>query len=193
MKLSDGGIFEQLRKGNIKIEPLDVDLHKDMEEQIYNSKQIQPASVDLRLDSELLVYNDIEEIDTKNMPEPDERRTGSELYLNEGEFALASTKEHLRIARNISAEVKGRSSVGRAGFHIHTAGWVDPGFEGDITLELVNHAPATVRLHEDMRICQVVFDEISSPAIRAYGEKKDAKYQGQKGATASRLQEDFDK
>ncbi len=192
MKLSDGGIYQRLMDGTLEITPLDLNEElPTVKEQIDASSQIQPASVDLRLGDSLRVYEDIDVIDTQEMPEPDEVRTGETLRLNSGEFALASTKETVCVPDDLSAEVKGRSSVGRAGFHIHTAGWVDPGFEGQITLELVNHAPAPVILHADMRICQIVFDTLDEPAVTAYGDKPDAKYQGQTGPTASRLNRDF--
>lgn len=191
MKLSDGDICGRLHSGELKIEPLDVNEQLNIEKQIEQSEQIQPASVDLSLGDTLRVYNDVDVIDTQDMPEPDDTRTGERLELQPGEFAIASTKETIQIPNDLSAEVKGRSSVGRAGFHVHTAGWVDPGFTGQITLELANHTNATVVLYEGMRVCQMVFDTLSSPAVVGYGEKSDAKYQGQTGPTASRLNEDW--
>lgn len=194
MKLSDGEIYNRLKNGNLEISTTDIDFHsnKDIKDIVDDSKQLQPASVDLKLEGELRVYNDIDFIDVQSMPEPDDVRRGDEIILKQGEFALASTRETVRIPNDLSAEVKGRSSVGRAGFHIHTAGWVDPGFEGQITLELVNHAPAPVKLHKDMRICQIVFDTLDSSVVSGYGDKPDAKYQNQSGPTASRLNQDFE-
>ena len=194
MRLSDKSIVKKLMSGEISIEPLDWDESEgSIKEQIIASDQIQPASVDLRLSNELRIYDKdkIDIIDTKNMPEPDEIRSGEELILNDGEFALASTIETVRISNKYDAEIKGRSSIGRAGSHIHTAGWVDPGFEGQITLELINHAPCPVKLYEGMRIGQIVFGELKEPALVGYGDQKDSKYQNQKGATASRIDEDF--
>ena len=195
MRLSDQGIVNELIKGNIVIDPIDWDNDKDksIKQQIVDSSQIQPASVDLRLGDELRLYDEeLEVIDTKNMPTPDEVRKGKELVLNSGEFALASTKETVKIPNDFDAEIKGRSSIGRAGSHIHTAGWVDPGFEGQVTLELINHASAPVKLYEGMRICQIVFGRLESPALVGYGDQKDSKYQNQKGATASKIDEDFE-
>lgn len=194
MRLSDEGIVKKLISGEIEIKPIDwSESDGTIEEQIMNSSQIQPASVDLRLDNELRLYGqNVDIIDTKNMPEPDEIRRGEELILNSGEFALASTKETVRIPNDFDAEIKGRSSIGRAGSHIHTAGWVDPGFEGQVTLELINHSPAPVKLYEGMRICQIVFGELKSPALIGYGDQPDSKYQNQQGATASKIDEDFD-
>lgn len=195
MRLSDQGIINELSKGNIVIDPIDWDNDEDksIKQQIVDSSQIQPASVDLRLGDELRLYDEeLEVIDTKNMPTPDEVRKGKELVLNSGEFALASTKETVKIQNDFDAEIKGRSSIGRAGSHIHTAGWVDPGFEGQVTLELINHASAPVKLYEGMRICQIVFGRLESPALVGYGDQKDSKYQNQKGATASKIDEDFE-
>ncbi len=195
MRLSDQGIINELIKGRIVIDPIDWenDTSKTIKEQIEDSIQIQPASVDLRLGNELRLYDeDLEIIDTKDMPDPDEIRQGEELVLNSGEFALASTKETVKIPNDFDAEIKGRSSIGRAGSHIHTAGWVDPGFEGQVTLELINHASSPVKLYEGMRICQIIFGRLESPALIGYGDQKDSKYQHQKGATASRIDEDFE-
>ncbi len=192
MKLNDGYIYDYIERGDLVIEPLDIDVGKgDKITQIEESKQIQPASVDIRLGNSLEVYNDVDKIDVKNMPEPDEIRTGEELILKPKEFALASTVEWFEIPDYLAAEVKGRSSVGRAGFHIHTAGWVDPDFKGEITLELVNHTTADVTLYSGMRIGQIVFDYLIEPAVVGYGDKDGSKYQGQKGPTASRLDKDF--
>ncbi len=194
MRLSDQGIVNELINERIVIEPIDWenDPDKNIEQQIKESSQIQPASVDLRIDNELRLYDEkIDVIDTKNMPEPDKIRRGEELILHSGEFALASTKETVKIPNDFDAEIKGRSSIGRAGSHIHTAGWVDPGFEGQVTLELINHTSSSVKLYEGMRICQIVFGRLESPALIGYGDQKDSKYQHQKGATASKIDEDF--
>lgn len=192
MRLSDEGIVKRLIDGTIRINPIDWnESDGDIVQQIKSSEQIQPASVDLRLGNELRLYNNLEIIDVKNMPEPDEIRQGEELVLKSGEFALASTKESVFVPNELEAEIKGRSSIGRAGSHIHTAGWVDPGFEGQITLELINHAPVPVKLYEGMRICQIVFGTLESPALVGYGEQSDSKYQNQQGATGSRIDEDF--
>lgn len=179
MTLSDTDIMNHLET-DLGITPIDVE------------EQVQPASVDLRLQGELHVFEQSDEpLDTREEAEPEEVRTGEELILYPGEFAIASTVEEVEIPDYLSAEVKGRSSIGRLGFHIHTAGWVDPGFEGQITLELVNHSPRPVILHSDMRVCQIVFNMLSSPAETPYGEKANSKYQGQKGPTASRIDQDF--
>jgi len=194
MRLSDQGIINELINERIVIDPIDWenDPDKSIKQQIDESSQIQPASVDLRIDDELRLYDEkIDLIDTKNMPEPNEIRKGKELVLHSGEFALASTKETVKIPNDFDAEIKGRSSIGRAGSHIHTAGWVDPGFEGQVTLELINHTSSSVKLYEGMRICQIVFGRLESPALIGYGDQKDSKYQNQKGATASKIDEDF--
>lgn len=193
MVLSDEGIVKSIDNNEIEIEPLDLDFsYSTVEEQIKNSSQVQPASVDLKLGDKLLVYDrNIDMIDIKNIPEPNQVREGSELVLKSGEFALASTKERVKIPNNIYAEIKGRSSIGRAGFHIHTAGWVDPGYDGQITLELVNHSPSSITLYEDMRICQIIFGLLETPAKIGYGQQSDSKYQNQSGPTPSKIDEDF--
>lgn len=103
--------------------------------------------------------------------------------LRPGQFALASTREYVRIPPNMTAIVEGRSSLGRRGLLIHiTAGYIDPGFEGNITLELLNVSPWTIELTPGERVCQVHF-HMGEPAANPYC----GKYQGQRGVTESRL------
>ncbi|MFB6265730.1 MAG: dCTP deaminase, partial [Candidatus Nanohaloarchaea archaeon] len=110
------------------------------------------------------------------------------VIIHPGEFILGSSLETVNVPDDLVARVEGRSSYGRLGIVVHaTAGFVDPGFEGQITLEMQNLGNAPVRVYPEDRICQVVFETMTSEAETPYGEKKNAKYQGQKGATGSKL------
>lgn len=158
--------------------------------------QLGPSSYDLRLGYEFGVLNTrkIEKIDTKNMEkyndyiETETHEPGEGVVIHPGEFILGGTLETLKVPDNLVARVEGRSSYGRLGIIVHaTAGYVDPGFEGDITLEMQNLGNAPVKLYPEDRVCQVVFETMTSEAENPYGEKTDSKYMGQTGATGSRL------
>jgi len=158
--------------------------------------QLGPSSFDLRLGYEFGIINTrkIEKIDTKNMEKYEEvieKETHSSedgVVIHPGEFILGSTLETINVPKNLVARVEGRSSYGRLGIIIHaTAGFVDPGFEGDITLEIQNLGNAPVKLYPEDRVCQIVFETMTSEAENPYNEKTDSKYQGQTGATGSRL------
>ena len=104
---------------------------------------------------------------------------------------LATTLEHVEIPNDLLARLEGRSSIGRLGIVIHsTAGFIDPGFKGKITLEISNLGHIAVALYPRMRICHLAFEEMSSPVRSGYGERHGSKYQGQDAATASRLFQD---
>lgn len=167
--------------------PLDLDL------------QLGPSSLDLRLGYEFGVLNTrkIEMIDTKEMEKygeyiQKEEHTAEEgVVIHPGEFILGSTLEDLNVPDDLVARVEGRSSYGRLGIIVHaTAGYIDPGFEGNITLEIQNLGNAPVKLYPEDRVCQVVFETMTSKADKPYGEKTDSKYMGQKGATGSKLQQE---
>src|SRR5690606_40942378 len=188
MILSDRDIAERLRRGDLEITPLD-----DPE------LQIQPASVDLRLGSSFVVYQlpHVPFIDSRD-PDAVTRYTdeiriaeGESFVLHPGEFALGSTIERVKIPADLVARVEGRSSIGRLAIVVHaTAGFIDPGFEGEITLDLSNLGRCPVKLYPGMRISQVVFQTMVSPAERPYGTARGSKYQGQAGPVASRLSSD---
>jgi dCTP deaminase len=188
MILSDRDIRARLAQGDLVIEPLD-----DPE------LQIQPASVDLRLDSRFIVYKlpHVPVIDPRT-PETMESYTssitmadGDPFVLHPGEFALGSTIERVRIPNDLVARVEGRSSFGRLAVVVHaTAGFVDPGFEGQITLELSNLGRCAVLLYPGARISQLVFETMTSPAERPYGAARGSKYQGQMGPVMSRVNRD---
>lgn len=171
MILSDKTIRELLSKGELSISPLE-------------DAQIQPASVDIRLGNSFGVIesgsNSILKMDT---PAKYRNITDSEFLLLPGQFVLASTMEYFRLPDNLTAFVEGRSSVGRLGLFIQNAGWVDPGFEGEITLELFNASNSAIELKAGRRVGQLVFAQMDRKAEKPYR----GKYQGQRGATGSRI------
>lgn len=189
MILSDGDIRERLQRGDLQIDPF-----PDLE------VQLQPASVDLRLDPRFVVYRlphvaCIDPADPKTVSGYTESvaiAQGDAFVLQPGEFALGSTVEAVRIPNDLVARVEGRSSIGRLAVVVHaTAGFIDPGFEGQITLELSNLGRCAVKLYPGMRISQVVFHELRSPSERPYGAARHSKYQGQKGPEPSRIDVDL--
>ena len=185
MILSDADILRRLEDGNLSVEPLDdLDL------------QIQPASIDLRLGREFLEFQrtNIPCIHPDSEQEVSEYVTetvvddGDEFILHPGDFVLGTTKERVEIPADLLAHVEGRSSFGRLAVVIHaTAGVVDPGYCGQITLELSNLGTAPVALKPGTRISQLIFTELKSPSERPYGEGRGSKYQNQSGPQASRI------
>lgn len=181
MILSDRTILSKLQSKEIIIKPTPT------------SEQIQPSSIDLRLGNEYLSpIHSQETIDIKNNEPKYQQMKGDAIILPANEFILATTKEYVEIPTNLIARVEGRSSVGRLGIAIHiTAGFIDAGFKGQITLEIKNLSHNNIILYEDMRICQLVFEELNEPAMRPYGECNN-KYQNQKGVTGSLMYWDND-
>ena len=186
MVLSDRTIKEEIEAGNIVIEPLD-------------PINIQPASVDVRLDSTVLVfrnsrlaYIDVRQ-DVSDLTEAEEIIEGQPFILHPGEFVLASTLEHIEIPADIVARLEGKSSLGRIGLLIHsTAGYVDPGWKGHLTLELSNVARLPITLYVGMPIGQLSFLRLSTAAENVYGSKAlNSKYLGQTQPTASRMHKNF--
>lgn len=158
--------------------------------------QLGPSSFDMRLGYEFGVLNTrkLELIDTKDMDSYEEyiqkEKHGADegVVIHPGEFILGSTLEEVNVPENMVARVEGRSSYGRLGVIVHaTAGFVDPGFKGDITLEMQNLGNAPVKVYPEDRICQIVFETMTSEADNPYGDKRDNKYMGQSGATGSKL------
>ncbi|RJS97099.1 MULTISPECIES: dCTP deaminase [Halococcus] len=190
MILSDGDIRRRLAAGSLAIEPL-----------ADPALQIQPASVDLRLGREFLEFqrtnipcihpdstNEVDEYVTETVVDEDE-----EFILHPGDFVLGTTVERLSVPDDLIAHVEGRSSLGRLAVVIHaTAGIVDPGYRGQVTLELSNLGTAPVALSPGMRISQVVFTELKSPAEEPYGAGRGSKYQDQTGPQASRIGNDHE-
>jgi dCTP deaminase len=185
MILSDRDIRERLARGDLKIGPLE-----DPE------LQIQPASVDVRLGDEFIVYRPsqvacLDPRDPSTLSAAAERLTvapGQGFILHPGEFGLGATVEEVTIPNDLVATVDGRSSIGRLAVVVHaTAGFIDPGFSGQITLELSNIGPIPVRLWPGMRVAQIVLHQLSSPADRPYGPARGSAYHGQRGPQLSRI------
>ena len=170
MVLSDKTIMRMLREGTLSVSPLE-------------EGQIQPASVDIRLGNMFSIIEDLPRgvIDLEN--EIRYRTMETDTYvLLPGQFVLATTMEYIELPDNLTAFVEGRSSLGRMGLFIQNAGWVDPGFKGEITLELFNANRCAIELKAGRRVGQLVFAEMDAAALHPY----QGKYQGQTGATGSR-------
>lgn len=174
MILSDQTIRKLLQEGSLFISPLE-------------DEQIQPASVDIRLGDTFSIVEDTSDgiITMENEIHYKTITTDTYLLLP-GQFVLATTMEYFRLPDNLTAFVEGRSSLGRMGLFIQNAGWVDPGFEGEITLELFNANRCAIRLQAGRRVGQLVFAQMDAPALVPY----QGKYQGQRGATGSRVFQD---
>ena len=188
MLLSDRDIRSEIQSGRVAVEPFD-------------EAMIQPSSVDVRLDKFFRVFENhkysvidpsIEqaELTREVIAEDDEA-----FILHPGEFVLASTYEVITLPDDIAGRLEGKSSLGRLGLLTHsTAGFIDPGFSGHITLELSNVANLPVKLYPGMKICQLCLIKLSSPAEHPYGSAVYAsRYQGQRGPTASRSFMNFHK
>ena len=187
MVLSDRSIRAEIAAGRIVVKPIDLD-------------DVQPASIDLHLDCRFLVFANTRQpyIDVREsldgLTEAVEIDAGKPFMLHPGEFALGSTREHIALPADLVARLEGKSSLGRLGLLIHsTAGFVDPGWQGRLTLELSNVARLPIALYPGMKIGQISFLRLSTPAERLYGSPElGSKYQGQAGPTASRFHQDFD-
>lgn len=186
MVLSDRTIKEEIAKGRIVIDPL-------------GEGCIQPASVDVHLDRQVLVfrnsrrpYIDVRE-DMSDLTEMMEIDEDKPFMLHPGEFVLASTREHIELPEDLVARLEGKSSLGRIGLLIHsTAGYVDPGWKGHLTLELSNVANLPVTLYYGMKIGQLSYLRLSTAAENLYGSPAlGSKYQGQTEPTGSRIYQDF--
>ena len=171
MILSDKTITKMLKEGTLEISPL-------------TQEQIQPASVDIRLGDTFSVVEDSSTgiITLENEIKYKTIKTDTYLLLP-GQFVLATTMEYFALPNNLTAFVEGRSSLGRMGLFIQNAGWVDPGFKGEITLELFNANRCAIELKSGRRVGQLVFAEMDDEALNPYN----GKYQGQTGATGSRV------
>jgi dCTP deaminase len=188
MILSDRDIRARLSRGDLAIGPLS-------DEKL----QIQPASVDLRLGHEFLVYHParvscLDPREPSTIAEAMDRVSieGERAFvLHPGEFALGTTEERVRMPDDLVGVVDGRSSIGRLAVVVHaTAGFIDPGFEGQITLELSNIGSIPVKLYPGMRIAQIVMHVMSSPAELPYGEARGSQYNSQTGPQPSRIRLD---
>ena len=159
-------------------------LNKDLVVEPITGESIQPASIDCRLGNHFLV---VEDFNMKTIDLDSEiiyrQYEGKEITLPPHTFLLATTMEWIKLPSYLTAFVEGRSSVGRLGLFIQNAGWVDPGFEGNITLELYNANSLPIQLHAGRRICQLVFCKMDQTAERPYR----GKYQGQHRTVGSRI------
>ena len=177
MILSDKTIKEMLRDKSLTITPL-------------TDSQIQPASFDIRLGNTFSIVDDIPSgVITLDSEIKYKTLTTDKYLILPGQFVLATTMEYFELPDDLTAFVEGRSSLGRMGLFIQNAGWVDPGFKGEITLELFNANRCAIELTAGRRVGQLVFAKMDSAAENPY----DGKYQGQTGATGSRVFMDRDK
>lgn len=180
--LSDRSIRAALNSGRLRIHPLADDT------------VIQPSSVDVHLAADFRVFDSHahQVIDPRRLPADLTREVVASadrpFVLHPGQFVLASTVETIGVPDDLVARVEGKSSLGRCGLCVHaTAGFVDAGFQGQITLELSNVASLPVLLYPGMKIAQLAFQQLDGPAERPYGHPDlNSKYQGQSGPTASR-------
>lgn len=181
MILSDRDIRNRLEAdGGLEIDEMDLE------------NQLQPASLDIRLGHEFAKTPNDQIIDPENEDVEYNRFLVDHkgYVVDPGEFLLGTTKETIKLPRDLVAKVEGRSSYGRLGVIIHaTAGFIDAGFQGQITLEISNIASSSVRLRPNTRIGQLVFHQLDTPSEVPYGDKPDAKYQGQQGPVGSKLGE----
>jgi dCTP deaminase len=184
--LSDRDILAEIDSGRLSLDPFDPEM-------------IQPSSIDVRLDRFFRVFENhryphidpsVEQPDLTRMVEPD----GDEPFiLHPGEFVLASTYEVVSLPDYLASRLEGKSSLGRLGLLTHsTAGFIDPGFSGHVTLELSNVATLPIKLWPGMKIGQLCVFRLSSPAEHPYGSAKyGSRYQGQRGPTPSRSFKNF--
>ncbi len=177
MILSDKTLMKMLDEHTLVVNPIEIE-------------QIQPASIDIRIGN---TYSIVEDSPSGTINLDDEityKRIAADKYiLLPGQFVLATTMEFVELPDNLTAFVEGRSSLGRLGLFIQNAGWVDPGFKGEITLELFNANRCAIELNAGRRIGQLVFAQLDDNALNPYR----GKYQGQRGATGSKVYLDKDR
>ena len=186
MVLSDRSIRRLVEQGRIGIEP-------------YEPELMQPSSLDVRVDRFFRVFRNSRYpfIDVKtqqeDLTELVEVDDGEAFILHPGEFVLGSTLERVTLPDDLVARLEGKSSLGRLGLLIHsTAGFIDPGWDGHVTLELSNVANLPITIYPEMKIGQLSFMQLTEAAERPYGsEGIGSKYQGQRGPTPSRYWQNF--
>ncbi len=186
MVLSDGTIRRLIENGRIRIEPFDPSL-------------MQPSSVDVRVDRYFRVFRNSRypyidvKIEQEGLTELVEVSGDEAFILHPGEFVLGSTLERITLPDDLVARLEGKSSLGRLGLLIHsTAGFIDPGWDGHVTLELSNVANLPITIYPGMKIGQVSFVQLTEPAETPYGAAGiGSKYQGQQGPTPSRYWQNF--
>ncbi len=186
--LSDRDILAEIDAERVQLDPLDLDM-------------IQPSSIDVRLDRFFRVFDNHKyphidpAADQTDLTRAVEVASDETFVLHPGEFVLGSTYELVTLPDDVAARLEGKSSLGRLGLLTHsTAGFIDPGFSGHVTLELANVATLPIVLYPGMKIGQLCFFRLTSPADNPYGsEKYGSRYQGQRGPTASRSHANFHK
>src|SRR5215475_6936354 len=187
MVLSDRTIKEEIAAGRLVFDPYDEGL-------------VQPSSVDMRVDRSFRVFNnsrypyiDVRE-PMENLTELVTVEDEEPFVLHPGEFVLGQTLERVRLPDDLVARLEGKSSLGRLGLVIHsTAGFIDPGWDGHVTLELSNVANLPITIYPGMKIGQISFMQMTEPAATPYGsEAIGSKYKGQRGPTASRYWQNFE-
>ena len=186
MLLSDRDLVSEIKAGDLALAPFEPEL-------------MQPSSIDVRLDRFFRVFNNhlYTHIDP-SIPQDDltaqvEVIDGEAVVLHPGEFVLASTLEVITLGDQLAGRLEGKSSLGRLGLLTHsTAGFIDPGFSGHVTLELSNVANLPIKLYPGMKIGQICVLPLSSPAEHPYGSSVyGSRYQGQRGPTPSRSFQSF--
>lgn len=185
MILSDKDIKTKLDSGEIKLTPLpDLDV------------ALGTISIDLRLGKQFMIYANYSSthIDTQDpatfqgLTELVSKQDGDSFIIQPGQFVLGSTSEILELPANLAGRLEGKSSLGRLGIVIHsTAGKIDPGFKGRITLEISNIGILPIKIYPGMRICQVLFEELKSTPTKSYAERSDAKYKEQTAPMGSKI------
>ena len=171
MILSDKTMDRMIKEGTLVVKPI-------------TEGQIQPASIDIRLGNTFSIVDDTPSGIITLENEIKYKTITTDTYLiMPGQFVLATTMEYFELPDNLTAFVEGRSSLGRMGLFIQNAGWVDPGFKGEITLELFNANKCAIELKAGRRVGQLVFAQMDDHALNPYK----GKYQGQMGATGSRV------
>ncbi|MCR3746883.1 MULTISPECIES: dCTP deaminase [Lentzea] len=186
MLLSDQDLRKEVESGRLVLDPFDAEM-------------LQPSSFDVRLDRFFRVFNNTKYTHIDPAQQQDELTSlvetpeGERFVLHPGEFVLGSTYEMVTLPDDLAGRLEGKSSLGRLGLLTHsTAGFIDPGFSGHITLELSNVANLPITLHPGMKIGQLCLFKLSSPAEHPYGSKQaGSRYQGQRGPTPSRAYLNF--
>jgi len=184
--LSDRDIRAEIDGGRVRLEP-------------YDEAMVQPSSIDVRLDKFFLLFDNHKypfidpAEDQPDLTRMIEVERDEPFILHPGEFVLGSSFEVVTLPDDLAARLEGKSSLGRLGLLTHsTAGFVDPGFSGHVTLELSNVATLPIKLWPGMKVGQLCFFRLSSPAENPYGSAKyGSRYQGQRGPTASRSFQNF--
>lgn len=188
MTLSDRDILTEIKSGRLVIKPFKMD-------------HLQPSSVDLLLGYEFKIFRNTRKpfLDIKepvyDYMEDLKIAKHDRIILHPGEFILGSSIEYIKIPNDLIGRLDGKSSLGRLGLVIHaTAGFFDPGFEGQATYEISNLSNMPIAIYGGIKIAQMSFHKLSSPVLNPYGTKKlNSKYKGQRGPTPSKMYLNFKK